>query len=92
MFEKMVASDEFAEWAEVHGNCYGTARATLDQFSSYADLAGKKVLDAGCGLGGRTVCYAQNGCESIVGVGIRLSSHIARPRQRVNFSFISDIY
>ncbi len=30
-FDKMVADGDFAEWAEVHGNRYGTARATLDQ-------------------------------------------------------------
>jgi guanylate kinase len=30
-FDKMVADDAFAEWAEVHGNSYGTARATLQQ-------------------------------------------------------------
>jgi guanylate kinase len=28
-FDAMLANDEFVEWAEVHGNCYGTARATL---------------------------------------------------------------
>ena len=31
VFVKMVADGAFAEWAEVHGNCYGTARATLAQ-------------------------------------------------------------
>lgn len=31
-FERMVAAGEFAEWAEVHGNFYGTALRTLDQF------------------------------------------------------------
>jgi guanylate kinase len=29
-FADMVAADAFAEWAEVHGNRYGTALATLD--------------------------------------------------------------
>lgn len=29
-FARMVAADAFAEWAEVHGNRYGTALATLD--------------------------------------------------------------
>jgi guanylate kinase len=29
VFSRMVANGDFAEWAEVHGNCYGTARATL---------------------------------------------------------------
>ncbi len=27
----MVAEGEFAEWAEVHGNCYGTAIRTLEE-------------------------------------------------------------
>lgn len=30
VFAGMVAADAFAEWAEVHGNCYGTSLATLD--------------------------------------------------------------
>ncbi|MBE0575146.1 MAG: guanylate kinase [Desulfuromonadales bacterium] len=30
-FDQMVADGAFAEWAEVHGNCYGTACATLQQ-------------------------------------------------------------
>jgi guanylate kinase len=30
-FDRMVADDGFAEWAEVHGNCYGTACTTLEQ-------------------------------------------------------------
>ncbi|PLX94640.1 MAG: guanylate kinase [Desulfuromonas sp.] len=31
LFAEMVAQNAFAEWAEVHGNCYGTALATLDE-------------------------------------------------------------
>ena len=30
-FRRMVAEGEFAEWAEVHGNCYGTAIRTLEE-------------------------------------------------------------
>jgi len=30
-FDRMVAQGDFAEWAEVHGNCYGTAKSTLLQ-------------------------------------------------------------
>jgi guanylate kinase len=30
-FERMVAAGEFAEWAEVHGNLYGTALKTLEE-------------------------------------------------------------
>lgn len=30
-FDKMVAAGEFAEWARVHGNCYGTSLQSLQQ-------------------------------------------------------------
>ena len=39
-FEQMVHEGAFAEWAEVHGNRYGTARATLQQ----AAAEGRDVL------------------------------------------------
>ena len=32
-FERMAAAGEFAEWAEVHGNLYGTALRTLEENS-----------------------------------------------------------
>ncbi len=31
-FERMISAGEFAEWAEVHGNLYGTAIQTLEKF------------------------------------------------------------
>lgn len=44
-FEAMVAAGEFAEWAQVHGNRYGTAIATLDAArSAGVDL----LLDIDC--------------------------------------------
>lgn len=33
-FDRMVREGAFVEWAEVHGNCYGTARETLRQASN----------------------------------------------------------
>jgi len=39
-FDQMVAEGAFAEWAEVHGNCYGTALATLEE----ARQAGADIL------------------------------------------------
>ncbi len=45
MFDRMVAEDAFAEWAEVHGNKYGTALRTLeDARKNGIDL----VLDIDC--------------------------------------------
>ena len=44
-FQRMVDGDAFAEWAEVHGNLYGTALATIDEArKSGVDL----VLDIDC--------------------------------------------
>jgi len=31
VFQQMVADGAFVEWAQVHGHCYGTARASLEQ-------------------------------------------------------------
>jgi guanylate kinase len=33
-FREMVARDEFLEWAEVVGNCYGTAGASIEELSA----------------------------------------------------------
>lgn len=40
VFQGMAAGGEFAEWAEVHGNFYGTAHATLEA----ARRAGRDIL------------------------------------------------
>jgi guanylate kinase len=39
-FERMIAAEEFMEWAEVFGNYYGTARTALE----HARTAGKDLL------------------------------------------------
>lgn len=44
-FERMVADGEFAEWAEVHGNRYGTALKTLEDYrTSGVDV----IMDIDC--------------------------------------------
>ena len=40
VFREMVTEGAFLEWAEVHGNCYGTARNSLEQ----ATAAGADIL------------------------------------------------
>ena len=38
-FERMVAADAFVEWAQVHGNRYGTSRKTIeDKIAAGADI------------------------------------------------------
>ena len=39
-FERRAAAGEFAEWAEVHGNLYGTLKATVEE----ARAAGRDLL------------------------------------------------
>ncbi len=58
VFEQMAADGVFAEWAEVHGNCYGTACATLEKACDEGadilleiDIQGAQQLRS-CGLDG----------------------------------------
>ncbi len=37
-FERLIRQDTFLEWAEVHGNLYGTSRAEIDRASSARGL------------------------------------------------------
>ncbi len=54
-FERMSVAGEFAEWAEVHGNFYGTAVRTLEKFCSQGinlildiDCQGARQLKKSC--------------------------------------------
>ncbi len=73
---------------------YGWGKATLELFAPYMDFNGKKVLDAGCGLGGRTVYYAENGCDHIVGIDInedhiKYANEYARKKGILNADFVA---
>lgn len=55
-FDQMVRDGEFAEWAEVHGNHYGTALRTLEENRSRGinlildiDCQGARQLKSSCG-------------------------------------------
>jgi len=50
-FDQMVARDEFAEWAHVHGNRYGTSRAAVEE----ALVGGRDVVFDVDGQGGRAL-------------------------------------
>jgi guanylate kinase len=39
-FDELVGRDAFVEWAEVHGNCYGTSRAEIERARSEPGVAG----------------------------------------------------
>lgn len=49
---------------------YGWAQKDYERYKDILPLENKVVLDAGCGLGGRTIYYSEKGAESIVGIDI----------------------
>jgi SAM-dependent methyltransferase len=64
---------------------YRTGKSILESYAGrLGDLRGKRVLDIGCGLGGKTVAYAEAGAR-VTGVDIqrenvRVSAEFARAR------------
>jgi len=71
---------------------YEWAKTNLALFASHINLKDKDVLDAGCGLGGKTVYYAQNGCKSIIGIDmdeirINYSKQFAESKETSNVQF-----
>jgi len=45
-----------------------------ESFGAFRNLTGKDVLDLGCGLGGKTVAYANLGARSVTGLDLRSQS------------------
>ena len=52
-FDRMIERDEFAEWAQVHGNRYGTSRQVVDQALS----SGRDVVFDVDWQGGRALAW-----------------------------------
>lgn len=49
---------------------YAWARKSLALHAPYIDLKDKVMLDAGCGPGGKTVFFSEQGVKSIIGIDI----------------------
>ena len=86
---KVVGRDSPESYSEAE---YNSTSSLLQLFSRHIDLRGKTVLDAGCGLGGRTVFYAEQGCKRVVGLDldenhIKCSNAFAAKRQVRNVEF-----
>lgn len=47
---------------------YNWGKKKMALYTPYIDLKDKTVLDAGCGLGGKTVLYAESDCKTIIGI------------------------
>ncbi|MCS7056796.1 MAG: class I SAM-dependent methyltransferase [Thermoflexales bacterium] len=53
---------------------YREIRQIYPEFGSAWDLCGKRLLDVGCGLGGKSVFYAESGCRSVTAIDLRFKS------------------
>ncbi|MEX1018677.1 MAG: class I SAM-dependent methyltransferase [Litorilinea sp.] len=60
--------DEYQQWEQAQ------LAQLIPEFGGYWDLRGKQVLDLGCGLGGKTIYYAQSGARQVVGIDLRTNS------------------
>jgi ubiquinone/menaquinone biosynthesis C-methylase UbiE len=57
--------EAYSEWE------YKWGRSLVEEYLEPAgDLRGKRILDIGCGLGGKTIAYGEGGAAEIVGVDI----------------------
>lgn len=82
----------YADWEHEMGQ-----QLVREYMEPAGDLAGKRVLDVGCGLGGKTLAYHEAGAETVLGTDIVAESardsaaYVAAhaPQGRAGF-FVSD--
>jgi len=72
---------------------YGWAKRDYELYKDLLPLESKVVLDAGCGLGGRTAYYSEKGAASIVGIDmdenhIKFSKEFAAFKELKNATFL----
>ena len=62
---------KFRDTPESYANKqYEWGKVSLSYFNGFIDFKGKKVLDAGCSLGGKTLLFSELGPEQIIGIDI----------------------
>jgi ubiquinone/menaquinone biosynthesis C-methylase UbiE len=88
---KSISATDYGEtYAELE---YRTAEQRLKIYEPQVELKGKTVLDAGCGLGGAAIFYAEQGCASVVGIDmddnhVRYAREFQRSKGIRNVQFI----
>src|SRR5674476_698103 len=69
---------------------YGWAKRDYERYKDILPLKDKIVLDAGCGLGGRTAYYSEKGATSIVGIDMD-ENHIKYAKEFAEYKKIKNI-
>jgi ubiquinone/menaquinone biosynthesis C-methylase UbiE len=64
--------------------------AAINYLEPSGDLEGKKVLDVGCGLGGKTVAYVERGAKAVFGADIMESNAAASQSYAAGLEAVSD--
>jgi len=59
---------------------YEEIERIYEDFEPYWDLEGKRVLDVGCGLGGKLLFYAECGAREVIGIDLRSFSALSANR------------
>lgn len=68
------SDDAYSEWE------YRVGREVFQRHFPRATLADQRILDVGCGLGGKTVWYAESGARHVVGLDLD-PSHATQSRK-----------
>ncbi len=64
-----VGGRESEEAYSIWENCLGRKLA-VSYMEPAGDIRSKRILDIGCGLGGKTIAYGQSGASEVIGVDI----------------------
>ena len=62
------AVDDRTDMIEFLKRSLGRGTEFLDEFAPLNEIEGRRVLDVGCGLGGKTVAMAASGAAEVVGI------------------------
>src|SRR4249920_3237850 len=71
--ERRASDDAYSAWE------YESGRALFLEHFGAGVLDGRRVLDAACGLGGKTVWYAEAGARIVIGLDLELP-HLRQTR------------
>lgn len=62
------AVDDRTDMPEFQKRSLASGTEFLEEFAPYQEIEGRRVLDIGCGLGGKTVAMANSGAAEVVGI------------------------